>query len=80
MQIAFCHFLARVKFPPRDPMKKFAYDMVARASTRPAQTLTLKQHKYLCRVVVRFHRQIHPKIVDDARKELARLAAEETAC
>ncbi len=78
-QQVFAKALARVKFPPRCDALKFANDMICRAQYRPALPLTPKQHKYLCSTVVRFGRQINGLLVDAARKELARIAAEEKA-
>jgi hypothetical protein len=56
--------LAKCTFIPGVQVKRFARDMAFRAELDDADPLTPRQAEYLRNAVIRFRRQIDPKIVD----------------
>lgn len=62
-----------VTYMPGNNTKRFARDMAFMAEHSPLNPLTPKQSAYLCKVAIRYRRQVAPDVVEVARRMLAEL-------
>lgn len=65
--------IAQVTYCPGIGTKRFAREMAFIAEHSPLNPLTPKQSAYLCKVAIRYRRQVAPDVVEVARRMLAEL-------
>lgn len=62
-----------VTYPPGIGTKRFAREMAFMAEHSPLNPLTPKQSAYLCKVAIRYRRQVARDVVEVARRMLAEM-------
>lgn len=66
-----------VTYRPGIGTKRFAREMAEMAEHNPLNPLTPKQSAYLCKVAIRYRRQVAPDVVEVARRVLAEMEVSE---